>query len=247
MVDKKSVRRYLINLGVEQARWSDEGIIRSKGAEYVVESQSAELIKEESKTTLLFRPAEVPPWVAQVFCIFGFEPWCWVRKYKDPDIKFDIKAVKADNINVYLLSGRITGTIVTMFNNNSEEGETWLENVRTGEQKDRQKVEGSADLSGNFSESILIKKLNETLAQVKNAIDKTKPKVKVDINTNFEKKGYVDMIKNIFRILLEGKIYVDDDINVTVSWQWLSQTKSKSYKIHVTAYLPVGDVHWHLW
>jgi len=235
------IREYLKSLGIPGAEYLNEGVVRTPKAEYKIISKEVNLVKEspaKGKPEPLFIP-----WL----CLFGFEPWCWVRKYKEPVINFDIHAIQARDVHVHLLNGYITGVIDTLFHNMSEEGKTWLENIKTGEKREERPIEGSADLLGDFVETIIIKKINEVLADIRNRIDKTSPKVQVTIDSNFERRGYVDMIKNIFNILIAGKVRVDDDIEVTVTYNWLGETISKTYNVHVEADLPVEDVHWHLW
>jgi len=158
-----------------------------------------------------------------------------------------INAIAVDDVHVYLLTGRITGKIITEFFNKSEEGETWEENIKTGEVRNREKVKGSADLSGNFFEEVILRKIREKLAEIRNVIKKTKPNVKIQIESAFEKKGYLETIKSILNLLLTGSIYVDDKIKVRVSYIWLGEEKVIEREIRVRAYLPVENVHWHLW
>jgi len=199
-------------------------------------------------TKALYMLETVRPMFFPLPCIFGFEPWCWVRKYKDPEIDFGINAVKVRDVDVYLLRGRITGKIDTKFENMSKEGETWVENVKTGEQRNRENVDGSADLDGKFNEEIFMRKISETLAKLEDrVIDRTEPDAKIKITSNFEKKGYINMIKSILNILLTGTMYIDDKIKVTVEWSWLGEKKSLSKDIEIRAYLPVENVSWHMW
>lgn len=181
-------------------------------------------------------------------CLFGFEPWCWVRKYKDPAIDFAINAIKVKDVHVYLLRGRITGKLPTDFNNKSTEGETWEENIATGEETEHEKVTASADLDGRFNEEIFLRDINETLTKLEDiSISKTKPKAKITITSDFEKRGYLSMIRSILDLFLTGSIYVDDKIPVTVEWEWLGEKKSKSKDIKIRAYLPTENVRWHLY
>jgi len=181
-------------------------------------------------------------------CIFGFEAWCWERKYADPSIYFEIKGVKADDIDIYVLSGKIEGKIITKFTNWSEEGETWEENKKTGETRNRHKVDGSADLSGNFDEIINLRDIDEKLAKIKDrTIKKTEPDLSINIKSDFKKSGYFDLLKSIFDLLVVGKIYIDDSITVTVRYKWRGETKEVSKDIDIRAWLPVGDVNWHAW
>ena len=238
------IREYLVRLGIKSAEYANEGTVKTPKAEYEMISKEVKLVSESPRKQSTRGIVETT--FFPLFCIFGFEPWCWVRKYMEPDIKFDIHATKARDVHVHLARGYIEGVIDTLFHNMSKEGKTWLENVKTGERREERTVMGSADLLGSFAEKVIIKKLNEALADIENKIDKTKPNIKVTIDSGFEKRGYLDMIKNIFNILIKGKVYVDDDIDVTVSYSWLGETRSRTYKIDITANLPVEDVHWHL-
>lgn len=236
----------LESFGVYGAKEGDSGVFEVTPGEFKIESYevlSERVYSERVKPQ--FWPLPLP-------CLFGFEPFCWVRKFAEPVIDFVINAIAVDNVDVYLLRGRITGEIVTSFFNRSEEGETWLENVKTGEQRDRHKVEGSADLQGPFSESILLKEIEEKLAEIRNTIrtaagGAVPPDAKVEIRSTFEKTGYIDMIKNILSILLKGTIYVDDKIHVQVTYPWLGEMRTVERDIKVTAYLPVRNVRWHMW
>ncbi len=244
-ISEEDAIKLLEGYGVYGAKKGDSGEFQIPTKHYVQESYDV----VEEKTYSIPTPIK-PFYILPQFiipCIFGFEPWCWVRKYKNPVIDFVINATKVKDIDVYLLSGRITGKIQTEFHNKSEEGETWEENVKTGEQRNREKVKGSADLSGNFNENILLKKIDEYLAKIKNTIDKTQPDIKVEITSDFEKKGHWNMIKSILDLLLTGSIYVDDDINVKVSYTWLGDIKTVERSVRVRAYLPVDNVNWHLW
>jgi len=91
------------------------------------------------------------------------------------------------------------------------------------------------------------KQIREKLAEIRNVIKKTKPNVKIQIESAFEKKGYLETIKSILNLLLTGSIYVDDKIKVRVSYIWLGEEKVIEREIRVRAYLPVENVHWHLW
>lgn len=247
MITEEEAKKLLEEFGIKEAKVGDSGSFDVTPGEFKI--YSVESIDEEHRISvdpshiLYVTPNILPP----AFCIFGFEPWCWVRKYKDPEIDFDIFAYKVKDVNVYLLKGEIHGKIVTRFFNKSKEGETWEENVKTGEKRNHEKVEGSADLEGDFKEEILMKKIDEVLAKVSNAISKIKPKVKIKIESSFRKKGYINMIKTILKYLLTGTIYVDDDIEVTVYWTWLGKRHKLTRKVHVSSDLPVENVNWHLW
>jgi len=200
----------------------------------------------EEKEYVIPTPAALIPLIEENWflpCIFGFEPWCWVRKYKDPVINFVIHAIEVSDANAHLLKGEIDGTITTLFQNKSEEGWTWLYNVKTHEVKDKHKVKGSADLSGNFKENIVVEALDEVLCKIKNTISKTKPGKEVKIKTTFKKKGYMKTIVSILEILLTGHIYVDDEVNVKVEYQWKGDMHVVEKKIKIKAWLPVKNVH----
>jgi len=243
MTTLEEAQKILETYGIK-AEKGESGTFEVPERKYVLEEYKVLKERRYSIPTpaklLYVRPAMFP-------CLFGFESWCWVRKYRDPVIDFVINAVSVDDVHVYLLAGRIEGKIVTKFFNESEEGETWEENVKTGEKRNRKKVEGSADLSGRFKELITLRKIREKLAEVRNAIRKTEPDASVEIESGFEKKGYLEMIKTILDLLLTGQIYVDDEITVRVRYTWLGEERVVERDVRVRAYLPVRNVHWHLW
>lgn len=235
--------KLLESYGIYGAKEGDSGAFEIPKKEFVLEKYEVLGERRYSKPSpikpLYIRPMFLP-------CLFGFEPWCWVRKYKDPVIDFVINAIAVDDVHVHLLAGRITGKIVTEFFNKSEEGETWEENVKTGEVRNREKVKGSAELSGDFFEEVILREIQEKLAEIKNIIKRTKPDDKIRIESEFEKKGYLEMIKSILSLLLTGSIYVDDKIKVRVSYTWLGEERVTEKEIRVKAYLPVRNVNWHL-
>jgi len=248
-ISEKEAKKLLSSYGISAKR-GDSGTFRVTPGVYKQVSIKVVTGKEKTAYILPTKPLYVLEAVRPMFlpCIFGFEPWCWVRKYKDPVIDFAINAIKMRDVDVYLLRGRITGKIDTKFENMSKEGETWEENVKTGEQRNRENVDGSADLDGEFDEEIFMRKISETLAKIEDRfIKKTEPDVKIKITSDFEKKGYINMIKSILDILLTGSMYIDDKIKVTVEWSWLGEKKSKSKDISIRAYLPVENVNWHMW
>jgi len=253
--------------GIYGAKYGSSGRLKVPKTEYVKlkeEVISESISSRPLPTKPLYRLAQatqraqfLPLWPP---CIFGFEPWCifyepptprWIRKYAPPKIDFDIHAIKVKKADVYLLRGRIEGELDTLFFNKSEEGETWEENPETGEQRNRQKVPGSADLWGFFRELVTLKKIQELLADVRSTLGSTaeriKPQVKITINNHFTKESYREMIKNIWNILKEGRMWVDDDFDVTVRYNWLGEEKTITKKIHLEAYLPVDEVDYHLW
>lgn len=239
----EAVKVFLRGLGIKEVEYTSNGTVKPREHKYKMIAKKVEVVGESRKR---IRPELMVQQFIPLFCIFGFEPWCWVRKYQEPKIDFEIHALEVDDVDVHLLKGDIEGTIITRFFNKSEEGKTWLENVKTGERREERTIEGSADLSGKFDESILIKKLNEVLAEIKNKVDRTRPKMEVRINSRFKHHSYWDMVKNIFKILISGKMNVDDDIQITVYWNWLGEEHSRTYNIHIEAELPVGEVRWHL-
>jgi len=247
MIRLEDAIKLLESYGIHGAKKGDSGTFKVPKKKFVLEKY--EVVSERRYT----RPSPtkplyiVPKFLPFLPCLFGFEPWCWVRKYKEPVIDFVIHAIAVDDVHVYLLTGRITGRIITEFFNKSKEGETWEENVKTGEVRNRKKVKGSADLWGNFFERIILRKIREKLAEIRNVIRKTRPNVKIQIESNFEKRGYLEMIKTILNLLLTGSIYVDDKIRVRVSCVWLGEERVIEREIRVRAYLPVENVHWHLW
>jgi len=230
--------------------YGGSGKIEVPKTEYI--KLKEEVVKESvSSRPLLTKPLYILTQTTQNIqffpCIFGFEPWCWVRKYAPPKIDFDIHAIKVKKADVYLLKGRIEGELDTLFFNKSEEGETWEENLKTREKRNIQKVRGSADLWGSFREIITLKKIQEQLVDVRSSIVRTKPQVKIIISNRFIKESYREMIKSIWNILKEGRMWVDDDFDVTVKYNWLGEEKTITKKIHIEAYIPVEEVHYHLW
>jgi len=251
IINEEEAKKLLSSYGISAKR-GDNGTFRVTPGVYKQVSMKVVTGKVKTAYILPTKPLYMLETVRPMFlplpCIFGFEPWCWVRKYKDPEIDFGINAVKVRDVDVYLLRGRITGKIDTKFENMSKEGETWEENVKTGEQRNRENVDGSADLDGKFDEEIFMRKISETLAKIEDRfIKKTEPDAKIKITSDFEKKGYLNMIKSILDILLTGSMYIDDKIKVTVEWSWLGEKKSKSKDISIRAYLPVENVNWHMW
>ena len=218
------------------------GVYKQVSIEVTKEEETAYPLPTRPLYILQENPIPILP------CIFGIEPWCWVIKYKDPIIDFDIHAVEVRDLDVYILRGLITGKIYTKFENKSVEGEIYEENVRTGEKRNERTVYGSADLDGDFDETIYLREIKEELAKiVKRYIRRTEPYASFSVKSNFEKRGYIEMIKSILRLLLTGSIYVDDIIKVTVEWLWRGERKSITRDIKIQAYLPVRDVRWHLW
>ncbi|RLF58194.1 MAG: hypothetical protein DRN25_05520, partial [Thermoplasmata archaeon] len=216
-IEINEAKKLLESYGIYGAELGDSGVFDVTPGYYRQVSVEEEVGPEETAYLLPDKPLYILSDVRATFlpCIFGFEPWCWVTKYKDPVIDYVINATRVKDVDVYLLRGRITGKIETNFENKSEEGERWEENVKTGEQRNREKVKGSADLDGVFDEIIHLKDINKTLSELKDRIiNETKPDYKITIESNFEKKGYIDMIKSILSLLLRGKIYVDDKIEV---------------------------------
>jgi len=244
MVAKEEALQLLRSLGVREI--SESGSFKVAPRKY--EMVRYKVLRERRYS--IITPAKIFFLLSQrpmFICLFGFEPWCWVRKFKDPVIDFLINAIAVDDVHVYVLRGLITGKIVTNFFNKSKEGETWEENVLTGEQRNRTTVEGSADLSGKFREIITMQDINENLADVENVIERTKPEAKIEIETGFEKRGYIELIKSILSLLLTGRIYVNDYIKVKVAYSWLGENRVVEKDIAVRAYLPVRSVSWHLW
>lgn len=242
MIRLEDAIKLLESYGIYGAKKGDSGTFEIPKKEFVLEKY--EVLSE--KRYLIPLPMKAL-YIQFLPCLFGFEPWCWVRKYKEPVIDFITNAIAVDDVHVYLLSGRITGKIITEFFNKSEEGETWEENVKTGEVRNREKVKGSADLSGNFFEEIILREIQEKLAEIRNVIKKTQPDAKIQIESEFEKKGYLEMIKSILDLLLTGRIYVDDKIKVRIAYSWLGEGRTIEREIKVEAYLPVENVYWHLW
>lgn len=225
----------------------DSGFIKVKPKPYEQISKEEKTVSVESFATPI-RPLYNIIATSVIPCVFGCEPWCWVTKYTAPVIDFAIEAIGIDNVDVYILAGRITGRLTTSFENKSEEGKQHQENVKTGETRNRRNVEGSADLSGSFDESVSLREIDEKLAEVTNrTIERTEPDCKIAIESEFERKGYVSLLKDIFDLLTSGTIFVDDEIKVTVEWDWLGERKRMTKKFNIKARLPVENVNYHAW
>lgn len=221
----------------------ESGVIGVDSKPYRVVESSSEVVSKSSRP--LLSPFRV--WSFLPCIIFRNAPWCWVRQYTNPAIQFSANAVKIDDLHIYLLSGRVEGRVVTRFRNQSEPGEVWFENRETGETTDRQVVEESAMLNGRFNESIFLKNVDVALAEIRNLVSSLRPDAVIEVDTGFVKTGVLDLIGTILDLFLNGQVYVDDDIDVTVSYDWMGERHTIEKRFRYKAYLSVGNVHWHAW
>jgi len=240
---EEQAREFLRGLGVKP---TDEGEFPLPELPYVKERVET-LEVETTVLPLPISPFQVVPKFFPFLCILGVEPWCWVREYTDPQINFENKAILAKDITVRIIWRRLEGKIETEFINNSTPGETWVRNVRTGEIRDRRVVAQSAELTGSFSENIFLRAIEEMLARVRNFISRTASGMKSSVDSAFEKRGTLELIKSILTILLTGRIYVNDDIKTTVVYYWAGKRHSISKTDRIVAYLPVKNPRWRVW
>ena len=106
MVAKEEALQLLRSLGVREI--SESGSFKVAPRKY--EMVRYKVLRERRYS--IITPAKIFFLLSQrpmFICLFGFEPWCWVRKFKDPVIDFLINAIAVDDVHVYVLRGLITG------------------------------------------------------------------------------------------------------------------------------------------
>ena len=174
-------------------------------------------------------------------CLLGIEPWCWLKSFKPPKIGFNLTPFKLTNVTYYVfINTRVTGTVVTRFGNTSEEGEEVEKHQKSGEERNRQKVEGSADLTGTVDHSMSLPDLaNEVLAKIRGVFTGLTPGNLLDMEGAFEKRGVVKLLKSIVSQLLSGKIGTSNGIDVVMSYSFAGRPKTINRHLEIGMLLPV--------
>lgn len=223
--------------------FTEDGSYTPPKKPYRVVRSSSQIISTKSYPIL--EPVERIKFI--IPCLFGFAPWCWTRKRTRPVIQFFANAVKVKDLHIFLLTGVVEGEVSTRFRNESTPGTTSLENRKTGEITEPQPVEESATLDGDTEETLFLKDVNTTLVEIRRSVSNLRPQVERTVDTHFRKTGLVAIIKTILDLLLKGAVYVDDDIEMTVSYVWAGKKNIITKTFKYEAYLPVGKVNWHVW
>jgi hypothetical protein len=124
-IEINEAKKLLESYGIYGAELGDSGAFKVTPGSYIQVSIEESIGPEETEYLLPDKPLYILSDVKPTFlpCIFGFEPWCWVIKYKNPIIDFLINAIRVKDVHVYLLRGKIIGKTETNFENKSEEGE----------------------------------------------------------------------------------------------------------------------------
>ena len=200
-------------------------------------------------------------------CILGFEPWCvpgeglfgsgglggppapsrWVTQFLLPAIFYEVIPLRITDVVVHVLQARIEGVVGSRFTNRSREGETYEYNQETGEERNRTKVEGSADLSANFITQMIASQMQEALARVQNIVPTLQSQFQLDVSARFEKAGIWETIKSLVQLLLSGTIETTNGIDATADYVWQGASKSETKHLDMQVSLPVeGNVSYTL-
>ena len=226
------------------------GAIKGSSGQFSVPLTELSINSVKTRDFLTLNP---PKWhnleidFARIFCQLGFDSFCWITKYTDPKIDFFAHAFEIKEVDFYLITGRMEGTITTRVENLSVCGIKEEVNVKTGEIRNSEIVTNSGNISGLVTDSItIVEGFREYIGQLVSSIKNLMPKTEIYIGGDFEKSGHIDLIKQILHYFLKGNIHVEDVVRMKISYEWFGE-RSAHREFKIDSNLPVRDVRWHLW
>lgn len=239
-------RTKLMELGATNPTGS-EGIIYVRG----VYLESKVLEKKKIDTTPVLEKMKLRAQLARaefvIFpCIFKIRLRCWREKkisFIPPVIDYDILPFKIRDLTLHVWGLWLEGNIVNNFSNKSQEGQKVT--TENGKEIEREKVEGSADLIGEFLQKMRSIDLNKSMDEIRDKIDKNRPLTAIDIASHFEVKGWGDVLWSLINLLITGKVKTYDGFDITVKYPWLGEERINSKHIDQTIELPLeGNIRW---
>ncbi len=238
--EEQQVIRELQELGISPAKSS--GNLEVKTGSYTLHDYQVENVSPERvQATLQLLPLPPPP---PLPCIFGFEPWCWVKKAVKPIIRFKSNAFVVKDVNVKLLRKTIQGRVDVFFFNDSLPGIVWEENVKTGQRRNLRKVYPL--LNSLFSSNLKAVEVGQKLANIAGNFTFVPPKVTKTTGASFiTRYSTLGMIKAILQLLLRGTVRVEEVSLHKVSYRWMDRIRTFTARLRINATLPVrGKVRW---
>ena len=166
----------------------------------------------------------------------------------DPKIDYSVSPLHMTSLRYYFLHGYIDGYIVNKIDNRGTEGRRgtktifrWEDCPISNEEYDWENIKGSADFASQWAHEFKEKTTDKLMGKVSQNAD---PKIGQTISRNsYWKTGdLLDLIIQVFNILLTGTITTTNGYDVTVSYDW-NGTKTKTKHIDKTVRLPIkGDI-----
>lgn len=226
------------------------GAIKGSSGQFNIPHTGLSINSVETTDFLTINP---PKWhnleidFARILCQIGFDSFCWSTKFIDPKIDFFAYAFEIKEVDFYLLTGRMTGTITTKVENYSICGAKEEVNAKTGEIRNHEIVTSSGNISGLITDKVtILEDIKEYIGQLVSSITNLAPKVGVFVDGDFEKTGHIDLINQILHYFLKGNIHVEDVVRMKISYEWFGK-RSAHKEFKIDSNLPVRDVNWHLW
>jgi len=169
-------------------------------------------------------------------------------KFIDPKIDYSISPVHVTDVKYYFLYGYLDGYIVNKINNRGTEGRRgtktifrWEDCPTSNEDYDWEIIKGSADLVSQWAHEFKEKTTGKLLGNVTQNAD---PVIGQTISkSSYWKTGdLLDLIIQIFNILLTGTVTTSNGYDITVSYDW-NGTQTRTKHIDKSVRLPIkGDL-----
>jgi len=186
---------------------------------------------------------------------YGPRPMYLLRKvctkYHDPRILHRLSPVRIPEATFHLLSGKIDGKIENKFTNNSEEGEKgeyitwrWRSCPTEDEEYSWEKVDGSADLTPDWTHEAIEEQTEKMIAKVEQAPGMVAKDDSASVEASFETTGLLDVIMTLLDIFTTGSVTTRDGYDVTIEYEWKGETQTVNKHVDCRVRLPVDGVNW---
>jgi len=176
-------------------------------------------------------------------------------KYIDPKIIFQLFPYKLRNVTLHWWGLYFEGDIVNRFINKGEDGQKgtavqwrWRACPSDYSSYSWEVIEDSADILSNWIHKLTEDNTGETLiGKLSQSITNKLPNGRyVDISAHWKTDEWSSSIFwQVVRYLTTGTLSTTSGFDVTVKYNWLGKTVTKSYHVNARIALPVeGNINW---